>query len=85
MIGLPFVDIVEFHFISPQVCLLAASNVTKSGLGRVLFLDTGNSFSPTRVAQFVSSSSELADTEVRYILHWHLVFALPVHAALSQF
>ncbi|XP_027087858.1 DNA repair protein RAD51 homolog 4-like [Coffea arabica] len=51
-----------------QVCLLAASNVTKSGLGRVLFLDTGNSFSPTRVAQFVSSSSELADTESSKIL-----------------
>ncbi|CAL5334251.1 DNA repair protein RAD51 homolog 4 [Camellia sinensis] len=35
-----------------QVCLQAASNVAK--MGEVVFLDTGNSFSPKRIAQFLT-------------------------------
>ncbi|XP_057508832.1 DNA repair protein RAD51 homolog 4-like isoform X6 [Actinidia eriantha] len=35
------------------VCLQVASNVTK--IGGVVFLDTGNSFSPKRIAQFLVS------------------------------
>ncbi|XP_057488354.1 DNA repair protein RAD51 homolog 4-like isoform X1 [Actinidia eriantha] len=36
-----------------QVCLQVASNVAK--MGGVVFLDTGNSFSPKRIAQFLIS------------------------------
>ncbi|KAF5954159.1 hypothetical protein HYC85_007015 [Camellia sinensis] len=36
-----------------QVCLQATSNVAK--MGEVVFLDTGNSFSPKRIAQFLIS------------------------------
>ncbi|BBH04725.1 homolog of RAD51 D, partial [Prunus dulcis] len=35
-----------------QVCLLAASNVATKQMGNVVYLDTGNSFSPQRIAQF---------------------------------
>ncbi|KAJ7980910.1 DNA repair protein RAD51-like 4 [Quillaja saponaria] len=40
-----------------QVCLQVASSVAKMQIGSVLYLDTGNSFSPRRIAQFVHKSS----------------------------
>lgn len=40
-----------------QVCLLAASSVAKYYSGRIMFIDTGNSFSVKRVAHFVNQSS----------------------------
>lgn len=47
-----------------QVCLQAASNVAK--MGKVVFLDTGNSFSPKRIAQFLISDP--ADKESNHII-----------------
>ncbi|KAM4095542.1 hypothetical protein ACJW30_08G037000 [Castanea mollissima] len=43
-----------------QVCLLAASNVAKKHIGSVVYLDTGNSFSPQRVTQFICQHSDPA-------------------------
>jgi len=36
----------------------AAASVAENHLGRVLYLDTGNSFSARRIAQFICSSSD---------------------------
>ncbi|KAI3461510.1 hypothetical protein Pfo_018173 [Paulownia fortunei] len=47
-----------------QVCLKAASHVATKYLGTVMYFDTGNSFSPKRIAQFLSQSSDPANTEV---------------------
>ncbi|KAL1201958.1 putative DNA repair protein RAD51 [Cardamine amara subsp. amara] len=43
-----------------QFCLQAAASVAENHLGRVLYLDTGNSFSARRIAQFICSSSDPA-------------------------
>ncbi|XP_015582045.1 DNA repair protein RAD51 homolog 4 isoform X1 [Ricinus communis] len=40
-----------------QVCLQVAANVAKQHMGRVIFVDTGNSFSPRRIEQFVGRIS----------------------------
>lgn len=42
-----------------QICLQAASAVAKSW-GKIIFLDSGNSFSPKRVAQVVTQTSDLS-------------------------
>ncbi|KAL9267809.1 DNA repair protein RAD51 homolog 4-like protein [Drosera capensis] len=39
-----------------QVCLQAAANIASQHAGGVVFLDTGNSFSPRRIADFISQS-----------------------------
>ncbi|XP_010521813.1 PREDICTED: DNA repair protein RAD51 homolog 4 [Tarenaya hassleriana] len=41
-----------------QVCLQAAASVAGMHMGRVLYIDTGNSFSARRVAQFISPCSD---------------------------
>ncbi|KAF5447026.1 hypothetical protein F2P56_032608 [Juglans regia] len=43
-----------------QVCLLATSNVAKKHMGGVVYLDTGNSFSPQRVIDFIRQNSDPA-------------------------
>ncbi|KAK9940367.1 hypothetical protein M0R45_017033 [Rubus argutus] len=40
-----------------QVCLLAASYLVSKNMGTVVYLDTGNSFSSQRIAQFVGRIS----------------------------
>ncbi|KAH6765620.1 DNA repair RAD51-like protein [Perilla frutescens var. hirtella] len=47
-----------------QVCLKAASHVAGNYLGKVIYFDTGNSFSPKRIVQFLSLSSDHSTTEV---------------------
>ncbi|KAK6144518.1 hypothetical protein DH2020_021338 [Rehmannia glutinosa] len=47
-----------------QICLKAASNVSRKYSGTVMYFDTGNSFSAKRIAQFLSQSSDPADIEV---------------------
>ncbi|GFS30663.1 RmlC-like cupins superfamily protein [Actinidia rufa] len=51
-----------------QVCLQVASNVAK--MGGVVFLDTGNSFSPKRIAQFLISDPAGKETcgQVRLLI-----------------
>lgn len=46
--------------------------------GKVIYFDTGNSFSPKRVAQFLSQSSDPANTEVKIS-----IFEIVVLLALS--
>ncbi|BBH04865.1 homolog of RAD51 D [Prunus dulcis] len=48
-----------------QVCLLAASNVATKHMGNVVYLDTGNSFSPQRIAQFVGHITGRAFDELQ--------------------
>ncbi|KAM7522247.1 hypothetical protein LguiA_012149 [Lonicera macranthoides] len=51
-----------------QVCLQAASSIAKRYSGSVVFVDTGNSLSPKRVAQIISQISDPADEEVNKVL-----------------
>ncbi|KAL9238818.1 hypothetical protein vseg_013191 [Gypsophila vaccaria] len=43
-----------------QVCLQAAANIAKGHIGGVVFIDTGNSFSATRIAHLISHISSSA-------------------------
>ncbi|XP_028944274.1 DNA repair protein RAD51 homolog 4 isoform X6 [Malus domestica] len=43
-----------------QVCLLSAANVATKHMGTVVYLDTGNSFSPERIVHFVGDISNHA-------------------------
>ncbi|CAA7026281.1 unnamed protein product [Microthlaspi erraticum] len=43
-----------------QFCMQAAASVAEKYSARVLYLDTGNSFSARRIAQFICSSSDAA-------------------------
>ncbi|PIN18456.1 ATP diphosphatase [Handroanthus impetiginosus] len=47
-----------------QVCLKAASHVARKYSGTVMYFDSGNSFSPKRVAQFLTQSSDPANIEI---------------------
>ncbi|XWS74183.1 hypothetical protein CRYUN_Cryun02cG0193900 [Craigia yunnanensis] len=46
-----------------QVCLQTASNVARNYM--VLYLDTGNSFSPQRIAHFLGKTNELASAKAK--------------------
>lgn len=50
--------------VASQVCLQAATNVSQKYVGSVVYLDTGNCFSPQRIAQFVDKISGPALKEV---------------------
>ncbi|KAI3667628.1 hypothetical protein L6452_42699 [Arctium lappa] len=50
-----------------QVCFQAASNVAMK-LGSVVFIDSGNSFSPTRIQQIVAYISGSAENKINGIL-----------------
>ncbi|VFQ91430.1 unnamed protein product [Cuscuta campestris] len=50
-----------------QLCLLIASSVAKSS-GKVIFVDTGNSFSPKRVAEFVNQTPDQSTNKVKKTL-----------------
>ncbi|KAL3530690.1 hypothetical protein ACH5RR_010012 [Cinchona calisaya] len=67
-----------------QVCLLAASNVAKRRLGKVMFLDTGNSFSPKRIAYFISNTPEHADNEANRSLP-HILDNILCHSVFDIF
>ncbi|KAK4492033.1 hypothetical protein RD792_002823, partial [Penstemon davidsonii] len=63
-----------------QFCLQAASNVARQYSGRVMYFDSGNSFSPKRIAQFLHSSdrsstkaNEVSKKIMSNILH-HSIF-----------
>lgn len=46
-----------------QVCLQAASNVARKYSGRVMYFDSGNSFSSKRIVEFVSQMSDPANNQ----------------------
>ncbi|XP_022729044.1 DNA repair protein RAD51 homolog 4 isoform X3 [Durio zibethinus] len=46
-----------------QVCLQTASNVARNYM--MLYLDTGNSFSPQRIAYFLGKTNELASAQAK--------------------
>lgn len=64
-----------------QVCLQAASTVAK--IGGVVFLDTGNSFSSKRIAQFLISDPDGKEVENNIFNMTSLVFLLSVHFIFS--
>ncbi|KZV23933.1 hypothetical protein F511_23077 [Dorcoceras hygrometricum] len=51
-----------------QICLQAASNIAKNYSGMVMYFDSGNSFSPKRMAQFLNQSFNPDNSEVDQIL-----------------
>lgn len=57
-----------------QVCLQAASNVAEKHMGRVVYLDTSNSFSPQRIARFVDLGTHNFLQDVMKSILCHSVF-----------
>ncbi|XP_024032178.1 DNA repair protein RAD51 homolog 4 [Morus notabilis] len=57
-----------------QVCLQAASNVAEKHMGRVVYLDTSNSFSPQRIADFVDLATHNFLQNVMKNILCHSVF-----------
>ncbi|XP_011089831.1 DNA repair protein RAD51 homolog 4 isoform X2 [Sesamum indicum] len=51
-----------------QVCLKVASHVARKYSGTVMYFDSGNSFSPKRIVQFLTQESDPANTEVDEIV-----------------
>ncbi|XP_020552632.1 DNA repair protein RAD51 homolog 4 isoform X4 [Sesamum indicum] len=47
-----------------QVCLKVASHVARKYSGTVMYFDSGNSFSPKRIVQFLTQESDPANTEI---------------------
>ncbi|ESQ36126.1 hypothetical protein EUTSA_v10008243mg [Eutrema salsugineum] len=43
-----------------QICMQAAASVAEKQTGRVFYVDTGNSFSARRIAQFICATSDAA-------------------------
>ncbi|XP_057508835.1 DNA repair protein RAD51 homolog 4-like isoform X7 [Actinidia eriantha] len=67
------------------VCLQVASNVTK--IGGVVFLDTGNSFSPKRIAQFLVSDpagKEVVRCGCSLLIHFLLLSPQSLEAAVHM-
>ncbi|XP_057781648.1 DNA repair protein RAD51 homolog 4 isoform X4 [Salvia miltiorrhiza] len=59
-----------------QVCLKAASHVARNSLGKVVYFDTGNSFSPKRIAQFLSLSSDASTAEIDFQVRMLIIDSL---------
>ncbi|XP_006305443.2 DNA repair protein RAD51 homolog 4 [Capsella rubella] len=57
-----------------QFCMQAAASVAEKHAGRVLYLDTGNSFSARRIAQFGSSSETSLGQKVISRISCHTVY-----------
>uniref|UniRef100_A0A5B7AVY2 RecA family profile 1 domain-containing protein n=1 Tax=Davidia involucrata TaxID=16924 RepID=A0A5B7AVY2_DAVIN len=68
-----------------QICLQAASNVAKKYMGGVLFLDTGNSFSPKRIAHFISQISGPADKEANHKILQKLMSSISCQSVFDFF
>ncbi|CAH9072530.1 unnamed protein product [Cuscuta epithymum] len=66
-----------------QVCLLIATNVAKSS-GKVMFLDTSNSFSPKRVAEFVNQTSDHSTRKVKRTLE-HIMSNIVCYSVFDIF
>ncbi|CAN8305966.1 unnamed protein product [Cochlearia groenlandica] len=58
-----------------QFCMQAAANVAEKHVGRVFYVDTGNSFSARRIAQFICSSPDAAlEKKVLSRISCHMVY-----------
>ncbi|CAH2038636.1 unnamed protein product [Thlaspi arvense] len=62
-----------------QFCMQAAASVAEKHVGRVLYLDTGNSFSPRRVAQFICASSDAALVQTRNVYVQEVLSRISCH------
>lgn len=49
--------------------MLAASSIAKTCLGKVMFIDTGNSFSAKRIVEFVEQDSDHAHSAVNVLFN----------------
>ncbi|ONI00091.1 hypothetical protein PRUPE_6G066800 [Prunus persica] len=68
-----------------QVCLLAASNVATKQMGNVVYLDTGNSFSPQRIAQFVGHIAGCAFDEAGKRIFQRIMNSIVCHSVFDIF
>ncbi|XP_052201330.1 DNA repair protein RAD51 homolog 4 isoform X2 [Diospyros lotus] len=66
-----------------QVCLKAASNVAKAHRGGVVFLDTGNSFSPKRMAKF--TISDMVNKEANQKILQEVLKSIVCHSVFDIF
>ncbi|KAF5447024.1 hypothetical protein F2P56_032608 [Juglans regia] len=68
-----------------QVCLLATSNVAKKHMGGVVYLDTGNSFSPQRVIDFIRQNSDPAIDQAKHRILQKVMNRILCHSVFDIF
>ncbi|XP_038706023.1 DNA repair protein RAD51 homolog 4 [Tripterygium wilfordii] len=68
-----------------QFCLQFASNVAKKHSGCVIYLDTGNSFSPQRIAHFSGLSSDSTFNESRRSILRKVMSNIECHSVFNIF
>ncbi|XP_017983561.1 PREDICTED: DNA repair protein RAD51 homolog 4 isoform X2 [Theobroma cacao] len=68
-----------------QVCLQTASNVASNHMGTVVYLDTGNSFSPQRIAHFLGMTNELASSEIKNQILQRVMSNILCHSVFDIF
>lgn len=64
-----------------QVCLQAAANVAEKHMGRVVYLDTSNSFSPQRIACFLDLVLKLCPFVLIWYSIWYFVLFVPLFSS----
>ncbi|KAK6271928.1 hypothetical protein POUND7_009011 [Theobroma cacao] len=68
-----------------EVCLQTASNVASNHMGTVVYLDTGNSFSPQRIAHFLGMTNELASSEIKNQILQRVMSNILCHSVFDIF
>jgi hypothetical protein len=57
--------LLSIAYIPFQVCLHSASHAAVKHMGVVMYLDTSNSFSPSRIATLIDGTNDLSDQRGR--------------------
>ncbi|XP_031247553.1 DNA repair protein RAD51 homolog 4 isoform X1 [Pistacia vera] len=68
-----------------QFCLQTAANVAVKNMGYVAYLDTGNSFSPQRIAHFVGQISESAFNQTKQKIIQKAMSSILCHSVFDIF
>ncbi|KAG2673578.1 hypothetical protein I3760_13G099000 [Carya illinoinensis] len=68
-----------------QVCLLATSNVAKKHMDGVVYLDTGNSFSPQRVIDFIRQNPDPAIDQAKHRILQKVMNRILCHSVFDIF
>lgn len=70
------------HYV--QVCLHAAASVAKENVGHVLYLDTGNAFSPRRIQHIIGlMSGSPEQVIISFHTHCYEVFIYSIYLGLT--
>ncbi|KAH7572435.1 hypothetical protein JRO89_XS04G0256700 [Xanthoceras sorbifolium] len=72
-------------FAETQFCLQTAANVAVKHMGRVVYLDTGNSFSPQRIAHFMELISDLHFKQAKHKILQKAMSNIVCHSVFDIF